>query len=72
VEFFAAVALALVIYYAMGNFSVGEFAAFIGALLMLIAPIKHIAAANEDFQVGLAAAQSIFEVMDAVPEQDEV
>lgn len=71
VEFFAALALALVIYYAMGNFSVGEFAAFVGALLMLISPIKHIAAANEDFQVGLAAAQSIFDVMDAVPEQDE-
>lgn len=71
VEFFAALALALIIYYAMGSFSVGEFTAFVGALLMLIAPIKHIAAANEDFQVGLAAAQSIFEVMDAVPEQDE-
>lgn len=71
VEMFAALALALVIYYAMGSFSVGEFAAFVGALLMLISPIKHIAAANEDFQVGLAAAQSIFEVMDAVPEQDE-
>jgi subfamily B ATP-binding cassette protein MsbA len=71
VEMFAALALALVIYYAMGSFSVGEFAAFVGALLMLISPIKHIAAANEDFQVGLAAAQSIFDVMDAVPEQDE-
>lgn len=71
VEFFAALSLALVIYYAMGNFSVGEFAAFVGALLMLISPIKHIAAANEDFQVGLAAAQSIFDVMDAVPELDE-
>lgn len=71
VEVFAALALALVIYYAMGKFSVGEFAAFVGALLMLIAPIKHIAAANEDFQVGLAAAQSIFEVIDAKPELDE-
>lgn len=71
VEFFAALALALVIYYAMGNFSVGEFAAFVGALLMLISPIKHIAAANEDFQIGLAAAQSVFDMMDAVPEQDE-
>ena len=49
----------------------GEFAAFVGALLMMISPIKHIAAANEDFQIGLAAAQSIFEVMDAIPEQDE-
>ncbi len=71
VEFFAALALALVIYYAIGTFSVGEFAAFVGALLMLISPIKHIAAANEDFQVGLAAAQSIFDVIDAMPEQDE-
>lgn len=71
VEFFAALSLALVIYYAMSSFSVGEFAAFVGALLMLISPIKHIAAANEDFQVGLTAAQSIFDVIDALPEQDE-
>lgn len=71
VEIFAAMALATVIYYAIGTFSVGEFAAFVGALLMLISPLKHIAAANEDFQIGLAAAQSIFDVMDAVPEQDE-
>lgn len=71
VEFFAALSLALIVYYAMTSFSVGEFAAFVGALLMLISPIKHIAAANEDFQVGLAAAQSIFEVMDAAPELDE-
>ncbi|MDD2834224.1 MAG: lipid A export permease/ATP-binding protein MsbA [Methylotenera sp.] len=71
VEFFAALALGLVIHYAIGNFSVGEFAAFVGALLMLISPIKHIAAANEDLQVGLTAAQSIFEVIDSVPEIDE-
>jgi subfamily B ATP-binding cassette protein MsbA len=71
VEFFAALSLAMVIYYAMSSFSVGEFAAFVGALLMLISPIKHIAAANEDFQVGLTAAQSIFDVIDAIPELDE-
>ena len=71
VEMFAAIALGLVIYYAISHFTIGEFAAFVGALLMMISPIKHIAAANEDFQIGLAAAQSIFEVMDAVPEQDE-
>jgi subfamily B ATP-binding cassette protein MsbA len=71
VEFFAALALALIVYYALGTFTVGAFAAFVGALLMLISPIKHIAAANEDFQVGLAAAQSIFDVMDATPEKDE-
>lgn len=71
IEILAALALALVVYYALGRFSVGEFAAFIGALLMLISPIKHITAANEDFQIGLAAAQSVFEVIDAPVEADE-
>lgn len=71
VECLAAIALALVIYYAIGNFTIGAFAAFVGALLMLISPIKHIASANEDFQVGLAAAQGVFDVMDAIPETDE-
>jgi len=71
VEILAAIALALVIYYALGSFTVGEFAAFIGALLMLISPIKHITAANEDFQIGLAAAQSVFEVIDESIELDE-
>ncbi|MGP1715936.1 MAG: lipid A export permease/ATP-binding protein MsbA [Methylophilus sp.] len=64
IEILSALALGLVVYYALGQFTVGEFAAFIGALLMLIAPIKHITAANEDVQVGLAAAQSVFELMD--------
>jgi len=71
VEVFAALALGLVIHYAIGHFSVGEFAAFVGALLMLISPIKHIAAANEDLQVGLTAAQSIFDVIDSQKEVDD-
>ncbi len=71
VEFFAALALAMVIYYAIGNFSAGEFAAFVGALLMLISPLKNIAKSNEDFQTGLAAAQSVFDVMDTNPEHDD-
>lgn len=71
IELMAALALALVVYYALGQFTVGEFAAFIGALLMLISPIKHIAAANEDFQIGLAAAQSVFDVIDTPMEVNE-
>lgn len=70
IEVLSAVALGMVVYYALGQFTVGEFAAFIGALLMLIAPIKHITSANEDLQVGLAAAQSIFEVLDLQSEED--
>jgi subfamily B ATP-binding cassette protein MsbA len=71
IEVLAGLALSLVIYYALGRFSAGEFTAFMGALLMLISPIKHITAANEDFQIGLAAAQSVFEVIDASIEVDE-
>lgn len=68
IELLAATALGLVVYYAMGAFTAGEFAAFVGALLMLITPIKHLTAANEEFQIGLAAAQSVFEVIDSPAE----
>jgi len=71
VEILAAIALALVVFYALKQFSVGEFAAFIGALLMIIAPVKHISAANEDLQVGLAAAQSVFDIIDTTPEHND-
>jgi subfamily B ATP-binding cassette protein MsbA len=71
VELLAAMALGLVVFYAVGKFSAGEFAAFIGALLMLIAPIKSLTSLNEDLQVGLAAAQSIFTLIDMPPEVDD-
>lgn len=71
IELLAAVALGAVVYYAMGKFSAGEFAAFIGALLMLIAPIKSLTGINEDLQVGLAAANSVFVLMDVPSETDE-
>jgi ATP-binding cassette, subfamily B, bacterial MsbA len=68
VEMLAALALGLVVYYSVGRFSAGEFAAFVGALLMLISPIKHLTAANEDLQIGLAASQSVFAVIDTEAE----
>lgn len=71
VELLAALSLGLVVYYAVGRFSAGEFAAFVGALLMLIAPIKHLTEMNEELQVALAAAQSVFGVIDVKPELDE-
>lgn len=70
IELLAAVALGAVVFYAVGKFSAGEFAAFIGALLMLIAPIKSLTGINEDLQVGLAAANSVFVLMDIAPEND--
>lgn len=71
IELLAGSALGLVIYYAVGHFSAGEFAAFIGALLMLIGPIKSLTGVNEDLQVGLAAAQSVFGLMDLSAENDD-
>ena len=70
VELIAAVSLGLVVYYAVGRFSAGEFAAFVSALLMLIAPIKNLTAINEDMQVALVAAQSVFGVIDIATELD--
>ena len=71
VEVLSAFALGLIIYYSVGHFTAGEFAAFVGALLMLISPIKSITSANEDLQVGLAAAQSTFDLIDTPAQLDE-
>ena len=71
IELLAGVALGAVVYYAVGKFTAGEFAAFIGALLMLIAPIKSLTGINEDLQVGLAAANSVFMLIDEKPEADQ-
>ncbi len=70
VELIAAAALSWVVYYAVGKFSAGEFAAFIGAVMMLISPVKTLTRMNEDIQVGVAASQSIFGLMDETPEPD--
>ena len=70
VELIAAAALSVVIYYAVGKFSAGDFAAFIGAVLMLISPVKSLTRLNEDVQIGVAAAQSVFGLMDAPTEEE--
>lgn len=70
IEILSAIALSLVVFYSINHFTAGEFAAFVGALLLLISPIKKITAINEQIQVGLAAAKSIFTVMDQLKEID--
>lgn len=71
VELLAGLALAVVVFYATGRFTAGEFAAFLGALLMLIAPIKSLTSMNEDLQIGLAAAQTVFAMIDGKTERSE-
>jgi subfamily B ATP-binding cassette protein MsbA len=75
VQLIAAVALAIIVYYAMlqssaAQLSVGEFAAFVAGMLMLTAPLKRVTDINEYLQKGLAAAESVFRLIDQEPEPD--
>src|SRR5210317_632860 len=70
IEIIASIALGLIVYYALANFSTGEFAAFVGALLMMIKPIKSLTEVNESLQVSIAAAKSIMNVLNEKNEHD--
>ena len=52
--------------------TVGGFAAFITAMLLIISPIKHLADINQPLQRGLTAAEMIFGLMDQPFEEDEL
>jgi subfamily B ATP-binding cassette protein MsbA len=71
----AAMALAVIVYIAMDDSisqraTVGEFASFITAMLMLLAPLKHLTEINTPLQRGLAAAESVFGIVDTPVEDD--
>ncbi len=71
----AAVALSVIIYIAMQqslaqSTSVGEFASFLTAMLMLLAPLKRLTEINGPLQRGLASAESVFGMVDT-PEEDD-
>jgi subfamily B ATP-binding cassette protein MsbA len=75
VQLIAALALAIIIWYAMlqssaAQLSVGEFAAFITGMLMLTAPLKRVTDINEYLQKGLAASESVFKLIDEEAEPD--
>jgi ATP-binding cassette, subfamily B, bacterial MsbA len=76
VQILAAIALAVVVWIALfqsqaATTTVGSFVSFITAMLMLIAPLKHLADVNAPLQRGLAAAESVFQLLDEAPELDE-
>jgi len=53
-----------------GRVTVGEFASFMTAMLMLLAPLKHLTEVNTVLQRGLAAAESVFGLIDTPVEDD--
>ncbi len=51
--------------------TVGGFASFITAMMLVISPIKHLADINQPLQRGLTAADMIFALMDQPIEEEE-
>ncbi len=51
--------------------TVGGFAAFITAMMLVISPLKHLADINQPLQRGLTAAEMIFALMDQPFEENE-
>ncbi len=75
VQMVAAVALSVIIYLATvqsrsDETTVGGFLSFIAAMLMLTAPIKRMTGVSEYLQRGLAASESVFELLDTPSETD--
>ena len=75
VQFIAACTLALVIYLAtlepvLREITVGEFVSFITAMLLLMQPMKRLTNINASLQRGIAAARSIFALLDEPLEPD--
>ena len=76
VQMVAAIALAVVVYLATlqsnaDEVTVGGFVSFIMAMLMLTAPLKRLTGVSEYLQRGLAAAESVFTLLDTLGETDE-
>ncbi|MGR9013356.1 MAG: ABC transporter transmembrane domain-containing protein, partial [Gammaproteobacteria bacterium] len=73
-QFIIAIALSFLMYMAlffMKQASVGEFVGYLTAAFLLPKPIRQLSDANGDIQKGIAAAESLFEILDEPGELDE-
>jgi subfamily B ATP-binding cassette protein MsbA len=73
VQMIAAAGLAAVMYAAIRDvlehdLTVGEFTSFLTALLLVTAPLRRLVSVVGPLQQGIAAGQSVFEVLDAAAE----
>ncbi|NCO81508.1 MAG: lipid A export permease/ATP-binding protein MsbA [Piscirickettsiaceae bacterium CG_4_10_14_3_um_filter_44_349] len=76
VQILAAIALSGVLYVAslmsaQDLFTPGEFIAFITAMAMIFDPIRRLTSINQTIQKGMAAAESIFDLLDQPNEPDQ-
>jgi subfamily B ATP-binding cassette protein MsbA len=75
VQIVVSMALALIIYIAVrqaaaDETTVGGFVSFLTALLLVFAPLRRLTGVNQTLQRGLAAAESVFRLIDERPEVD--
>lgn len=70
-----AIALAIILYLAAAQaqshqFSAGDFMSFLTAMIMMFDPIKRMTGVMQSLQLGLAAAQSVFDFLDEETESN--
>ncbi len=71
IQVMAVATLAFMAYLAaQQKLTVGEFVSFFTAVALILSPLKRLTNINEPLQKGLAAAESIFELLDQPSEQD--
>jgi len=75
IQLITSIFLAIIVYMAThqateNNFSVGDFTSFFTAMAMLLDPLKRLAGINEHLQKGLAACDTIFNLIDTETEKD--
>jgi len=75
IQLIAATSLAAIVYLAtlpslLETISPGTFISFIGAMLMLLSPIKRLTTINAEIQRGIAAATSVFSMLDSPKEPE--
>ena len=72
IQLISAVSSAGVIYIAslQTDMSVGTFVSFVTAMMMILAPLKRLTKVNVTMQRGIAAAGSVFGLIDLPPEED--
>jgi subfamily B ATP-binding cassette protein MsbA len=76
IQLIAAFALSIIVYIAAGQASnntttVGGFVSFFMAMMLLFAPLKRLTSVNDQLQRGLAAAETIFTMLDQDAERDQ-
>ncbi|RSB58002.1 lipid A export permease/ATP-binding protein MsbA [Acinetobacter soli] len=76
VQLVMAMAMSLILWLALrpqilGDTSAGEFVAYITAAGLLAKPVKNLTDVNEKLQRGIAAAYSVFEVLDLPTEENK-